>query len=183
MEYDDLKNLPVLDSVIRETLRMHPPIHSIIRKVISNMDVPGSLAAPSKDASYAIPKGHYLLSSPAVSQVDPKIWKNATDWEPTRWADEHGVAADEYDKYVNSAEDKVDYGFGMVSKGTESQYLPFGAGRHRCIGEQFAYVQIGTLIASFVREMEMKIDVVPGHNYRVCLSSLTTITVRLLCPF
>jgi sterol 14-demethylase len=30
--------------------------------------------------------------------------------------------------------EKIDYGFGMVSKGTESPYQPFGAGRHRCIG-------------------------------------------------
>jgi sterol 14-demethylase len=29
MEYEDLKSLPLLDSVIRETLRIHPPIHSI----------------------------------------------------------------------------------------------------------------------------------------------------------
>lgn len=100
------------------------------------MDVPGSLAAPSKDACYRIPKGHYVLSSPAVSQVDPTIWKNASTWEPGRWFDPDGVAADEYAKYTDAAGEKVDYGFGLVSKGTESQYLPFGAGRHRCIGEQ-----------------------------------------------
>ena len=45
----------------------------------------------------------------------------------------------------------VDYGYGMVSKGAASPYLPFGAGRHRCIGEQFAYVQLGTVLATMVR--------------------------------
>ncbi|KAG8944406.1 Lanosterol 14-alpha-demethylase [Tulasnella sp. 424] len=172
MTFEDMKDMPVLDSVIRETLRMHPPIHSIIRKVIAPMDVPGSLAAPSKDRSYQIPKGHYLLASPAVAQIDPKIWNQADTWEPGRWNDSSdGVAEEEYKKYVDSEGDKVDYGFGLVSKGTESQYLPFGAGRHRCIGEQFAYVQVGTIIASFVRRMEMKVDGrVPDHNYRTMIT-------------
>jgi len=30
LEYEDIKDMPILDSVIRETLRMHPPIHSIL---------------------------------------------------------------------------------------------------------------------------------------------------------
>ena len=30
IEYEDIRDLPVLDSVIRETLRVHPPIHSIL---------------------------------------------------------------------------------------------------------------------------------------------------------
>ena len=30
LTYEELKNLPMLDAVIRETLRVHPPIHSII---------------------------------------------------------------------------------------------------------------------------------------------------------
>jgi cytochrome P450 len=42
----------------------------------------------------------------------------------------------------------------MVSKGTNSPYLPFGAGRHRCIGEQFAYVQLGAILAALVRQFK-----------------------------
>jgi sterol 14-demethylase len=30
IEYEDLKNLPILDCVIRETLRIHPPLHSLL---------------------------------------------------------------------------------------------------------------------------------------------------------
>ena len=48
----------------------------------------------------------------------------------------------------------VDYGYGAVSKGTASPYLPFGAGRHRCIGEKFAYVNLGVIVATMVRNFK-----------------------------
>lgn len=136
MEYDELKDLPVMDSVIRETLRIHPPLHSIMRGVREDVVVPPSLSAPSEDGRYVIPKGHMVMSSAAVSQLDPMLWRNARDWDPSRWHDPEGVAAQAYKAYNDSEGAKVDFGFGLVSKGTESPYQPFGAGRHRCIGEQ-----------------------------------------------
>jgi sterol 14-demethylase len=30
MTYEELKTLPLMDSVIRESLRMHPPLHSLM---------------------------------------------------------------------------------------------------------------------------------------------------------
>ena len=51
-------------------------------------------------------------------------------------------------------EETEDYGYGLVSKGAASPYLPFGAGRHRCIGEQFAYVQLQTILATVVRDFK-----------------------------
>lgn len=132
MTYEAFRQLPVLDSVIRETLRLHPPIHSIMRYVSSDVPVPATLAAPSKDGTYVVPKGYYVLASAAVSQVDPRIWTNPMKWEPSRWSDPEGVAA----LKAEDGGEKIDYGFGAVSKGTESPYQPFGAGRHRCIGEQ-----------------------------------------------
>jgi sterol 14alpha-demethylase len=77
-----------------------------------------------------------------VSQVDPNVWRKASTWDPLRWSDDEGAAAAEYKKYTDADGEKVDYGFGAVSKGTESQYLPFGAGRHRCIGEQVRAVYL-----------------------------------------
>jgi sterol 14alpha-demethylase len=167
--YEELKSFPVLDSVIRETLRMHPPIHSIIRYVRADLVVPGTLAAPSKDSQYVVPKGHYVVACPAVSQVDNKLWFKAESWIPSRWTDPEGQAQQAFKQYVDEHGEKVDYGFGAVSKGTDSPYQPFGAGRHRCIGEQFAYLQLGTLLATVVRNIEMRIPGgVPPPNYHVC---------------
>jgi sterol 14alpha-demethylase len=140
MTYEEIRELPVLDSVIRETLRLHPPIHSIMRYVRDDVVVPPTLAAPGKDdSSYVVPKGHYVLAAPAVSQVDPLLWKDAEKWEPARWSDPEGVAQQANKAYVDENGEKIDYGFGLVSKGTESPYQPFGAGKHRCIGEQVSW--------------------------------------------
>ncbi|KAF9048601.1 lanosterol 14-alpha-demethylase [Panaeolus papilionaceus] len=170
MTYEELRELPILDSVIRETLRLHPPIHSIMRYVRDDVPVPATLAAPSKDGIYVVPKGHYVLASPAVSQVDPTVWKDATKWDPARWNDNEGVAAQAFKMYSDENGEKIDYGFGAVSKGTESPYQPFGAGRHRCIGEQFAYLQLGTLIATVIRNLELRIEKVPEHNYHTMIT-------------
>ena len=43
-----------------------------------------------------------------------------------------------------------------MTKGASSPYLPFGAGRHRCIGEAFAYVQLGTVTAMMVRRFKLR---------------------------
>nr|BAK20185.1 cytochrome P450 [Postia placenta] len=156
MTYDELKKLPILDAVIRETLRCHAPIHSIMRYIRDDLPVPQSLGAPSEDSVYVVPKGYTVLASPALSQMDPLIWKDANTWDTTRWLDAAGMAAQAKREYDEDT--KVDFGFGLVSKGTESPYLPFGAGRHRCIGEQFAIVQIGTIISTIVRKIEMRLE-------------------------
>ncbi|TBU32626.1 lanosterol 14-alpha-demethylase [Dichomitus squalens] len=156
MRYEDIRELKVLDAVVRETLRLHPPIHSIMRQAHTDIPVPATLAAPSEDVKYVVPKGDIVLASPLVSQVDPAVWDEPEKWEPLRWYDEKGVAA-QANKQYNEGE-KVDFGFGLVSKGTVSPYLPFGAGRHRCIGEQFAYLQISTIITALIRRMEFRIE-------------------------
>ena len=149
LQYDDLANLPLHAQVVKETLRMHAPIHSILRQVKQPLAIP--------DTRYTVPPTHILLSSPGVSASLPQYFGNPGTWDPHRWdaGSETAAklaAADE----VTAGEGTIDYGWGAVSKGTNSPYLPFGAGRHRCIGEQFAYVQLQTVLAAFVRALKLR---------------------------
>lgn len=166
LDYETQKtSVPLLDAVVKETLRLHPPVHSIMRYVKADLAVPATLAAPSSaraDASYVIPRGHYIMAAPGVSQVDPALWKSAESFDPHRWLDSATAAA-----MQDSGEEQADFGFGMISTGANSPYLPFGAGRHRCIGEQFAYLQIGVIIATFVRAFKWELETkFPDPDYQ-----------------
>lgn len=175
-------SVPLLDAVVKETLRLHPPLHSIMRYVKTDLAVPPTLASPTskREDGYVIPKGHYIMAAPGVSQVDPALWKSADEFDPHRWLDAATASA-----MQDAGDEKEDFGFGMISTGANSPYLPFGAGRHRCIGEQFAYLQIGVIIATFVRLFKWQLDTKfpdPDYQSMVVLpskdGSRITLTVR-----
>lgn len=165
LTYDDLQRLPLNAQVVKETLRIHAPIHSMMRKVKSPMPVEGT--------NYVIPTSHTLLASPGVTARVPEYFPNPGLWDPHRWDDDKAVKVED-----NEADEQIDYGYGMVSKGTNSPYLPFGAGRHRCIGEQFAYVQLGTIAATMVRLLRFKnmpgVEGVVGTDYSVSIVCVTS---------
>lgn len=141
LTYEDLAKLPLNQAIVKETLRLHTPIHSIMRAVTSPMPIPGT--------RFVVPPGRTLLAAPGVTSMVSEYFPNPNVWDPHRWdADAHVKVVSEKD------EEKEDYGYGLISKGASSPYLPFGAGRHRCIGEHFAYLQLGTITATFVREFK-----------------------------
>jgi sterol 14-demethylase len=150
LTYETLQKLPLNAQVVKETLRIHAPIHSVMRKVKSPMPI--TVSSPTSTKSYVIPTTHNLLSAPGVTSRQSEYFPEPMLWEPHRWDDGHPLAFTEKDV----KEEMFDYGYGMVSKGAASPYLPFGAGRHRCIGEQFAYVQLGTVLATMTRLLKVR---------------------------
>ncbi|KAL1304989.1 hypothetical protein AAFC00_003893 [Neodothiora populina] len=170
LTFEDLSRLPLHAQTVKETLRMHSPIHSIMRAVKSPMPVEGT--------PYVIPTDHVLLAAPGVTSKSTEYFPEPALWEPHRWDASTAKTADD-DRYAKlkpkiaasalDEDEKTDYGYGMVSKGASSPYLPFGAGRHRCIGEQFAYVQLQTILATMVRTFKFRnlegVEGVVGTDY------------------
>lgn len=154
LQYSDLDKLPLLHNVVKETLRLHGSIHSILRKVKNVIPVTGT--------PYVVGTDKVLLSSPMVTAMSDEFFVDAKNWNPHRW--------DELGKEEAETEEVVDYGYGATTTGTKSPYLPFGAGRHRCIGEKFAYLNLGVIVAVIIRNyklstMDGRVDVVPPTDH------------------
>ena len=98
-----------------------------MRYIREDLAVPSSLAgsAQNKDRTYVIPKGYYVLASPGYSQRDPAFWERPEQFDPSRWMTSAGES-----KKDEEGETKEDFGFGTISTGASSPYLPFGAGRY-----------------------------------------------------
>jgi sterol 14alpha-demethylase len=159
LTWENLQKLTFNGQIIKETLRLHSPIHSIMRQVKTQMPVP--------DTDWIIPPTHTLLASPGVPARSKEFFPSPAEWDPHRWD-----KVESPEKADNELP-KVDYGFGLVSKAVSSPYLPFGAGRHRCVGEQYAYAQLGAIIATIVRllkweQVDPKVPI-PATDYSVRL--------------
>jgi cytochrome P450 len=77
-EVDSMYKSPLLDQVIKESLRLYPPIHIGNRRVAEAMEF--------EDGS--IPGGERMFYSIYLTHRDPTIWKDAEDFCPERFA--HG---------------------------------------------------------------------------------------------
>ncbi|KAI7897729.1 lanosterol 14-alpha demethylase [Cokeromyces recurvatus] len=157
LTFENLKELTLLENCVRETLRLHPPIFQMMRKVVADK-------VTFEKTGHDIPKGHYLCAVPGVTQIDPTYYHHPLTFNPMRWVDQDDPV------YTLEAGDDahMDYGFGVVGVSSKNPFLPFGAGRHRCIGEQFGYLQIKTLIATMIRLFDFELEEgkgVPKSDY------------------
>lgn len=134
--YSALVKMDLLHSAMKETLRMHPPLIFLMRKVLEPR-----LALHGK---FLIPENDYIVVSPSVSGMLPEIYAQPNKWDPDRFLPPR-------------EEDKV----------APYSFLGFGAGRHGCMGEGFAYVQVKTIWSVLMRTFEMEAvdEAMPEPNF------------------
>ncbi len=74
-DVEDLPRLELLDRVIRETLRLYPPVHFIDRRPLVDVDLNGT----------PVRAGTYLLLCPLLTQRDPRYFEAPVEFRPERW--------------------------------------------------------------------------------------------------
>lgn len=75
-EVDSMEKSPLLDQVIKESMRLYPPIHIGNRRVAEEMEFHEG----------AIPAGERMFYSIYLTHRDPTIWQNADEFCPERFS-------------------------------------------------------------------------------------------------
>ncbi|KAL7118582.1 hypothetical protein ACP275_02G011900 [Erythranthe tilingii] len=130
VNYDVLSEMETLYRCIKETLRLHPPLIMLLRSSHSDFSV-----KTKEGMEYDIPKGHIVATSPAFANRLPHIYKDPDVYDPDRFS-------------PGRDEDKAAGAF---------SYISFGGGRHGCLGEPFAYLQIKAIWSHLLRNFEMEL--------------------------
>ncbi|XVF55625.1 hypothetical protein PTKIN_Ptkin06aG0051400 [Pterospermum kingtungense] len=123
LEEKDIEKLPYLKAVIKETLRLHPPLPFL---------VPHMAMDSCKMLGYHIPKETQILVNVWAIGRDPKTWENPLEFKPERFLEPNM---------------KVDY------KGHHFEFIPFGSGRRICpavpLAARVLPMALGSLLHSF----------------------------------
>jgi cytochrome P450 len=119
---EDLPRLPYLQAVVRETLRLYPPLWMTGRRALEQCEIAG----------HQIPAGAVLLTSPWAVQRRPHLFPDPEAFRPERWLDLPEVLP-------------------------RFSYFPFGGGPRGCIGQGFALMEMGLILATITRRFRLEL--------------------------
>ena len=121
----DLKNLPYLQAIVKETLRLYPAAPLL---------VPHESIEDCTVAGYHIPKGTRLIVNVQKLQRDPLVWEDPFEFRPERFL---------------TSQKNFDV------RGQNPQLIPFGNGRRMCPAISFALQIIYLTLSNFLHGFEI----------------------------
>jgi sterol 14alpha-demethylase len=132
VSFQALREIPQLESSIKEALRLHPPLILLLRVAQQEIEIGGHRIAP----------GTMVGATPRVSNRIAEDFPSPESFDPGRYVDPR-------------QED-------LTNRWT---WIPFGAGRHRCVGNAFAMMQLKAIFSVILRDYEFEM-VQPSESYR-----------------
>ncbi|KAF9042273.1 cytochrome P450 [Panaeolus papilionaceus] len=150
--YDALSELPWLDAVVKETLRLYPPVPFVRRTAIRDTVLPYSRTEADgavKPATIRVPKGTTLFVSILGCNRLEAVWgPDAKQWKPERWLDPSRGAENPNVKYTPPMGD------GLRPPGIYHNMLSFLGGGRSCVGYRFALIEMKVLLATLLAKFE-----------------------------
>ncbi|KAH9919294.1 cytochrome P450 [Fomitopsis serialis] len=138
LSYEELNKLPILDSVCRETLRLHPPATFIFRVATKDTVLPLfkpiTLTDGRQISEIPIAKGSEILLEFLGCNISQSLWgEDSLEWKPERWLSEISTKV---------ADARV--------PGVYSHLMTFAGGKRACIGFKFAEMEMKTVLSVLV---------------------------------
>jgi cytochrome P450 len=125
VDESDLPQLPYLQAIIKETLRLHCPLPLLTRKASEDCTIDG----------HFVPAGTPVLLNYWAVGRDPEYWKDSLEFNPERFSDDNKG-------------NEIDF------RGQHFQLLPFGTGRRMCPGATLGLLVVTTGFAALVQCFE-----------------------------
>ncbi|CCL99518.1 uncharacterized protein FIBRA_01536 [Fibroporia radiculosa] len=138
LSYDELDQLPLLDSVCRETLRLYPPVRTLTRNANQDTVLPLSEPVVGIDGSLVqeipVPKGTTVMIGILGCNTRKAVWgEDADEWKPERWLSPLP---------------------GTVTKttipGVYSNLMTFIGGKRACIGFKFSEMEMKVVLSGLL---------------------------------
>ena len=129
---ESLRGLILLEGFIRESLRLHPPLNAITRRVMENFEY----------KQFTITTGKNIMICPYVSHKLEDSFP-----EPHLFNPERPIPKDNFSE------------------------IAFGGGKHKCIGNGFAILQVKTILATLLRQYTFNLSESP-ENYGEAMPAL-----------
>ncbi|XP_075644400.1 cytochrome P450 705A22-like [Castanea sativa] len=137
VDESNVENLPYLQAVVKETLRLYPPLPVTTRKCRQNCEIGG----------FEIPQETVVLINLYVIMRDPELWDNPNEFQPER--------------FLVSSEKQES----MKYKHNETfSFLPFGAGRRACPGSKLGLSMVHMAVATMVQCFNWEVVGDGGEN-------------------
>ncbi|KAJ3973500.1 cytochrome P450 [Lentinula raphanica] len=142
LTYDELVELPYLDAVCRETLRLYTPVPRLLRKSVADTIIPLSKPVRGMDGNEVteifVPKSTTVVISILNSNRDPELWgTDALEWKPERW--------------LAPLPESI-----LKTKipGIYSHLMTFSGGSRACIGFKFSQLEMKVVIAMLIENFK-----------------------------
>ncbi|KAH9623137.1 hypothetical protein KSS87_006467 [Heliosperma pusillum] len=133
IQESDISNLPYIQAVIKETLRLHPPAPILVpHRAQTDVELCGH---------YFVPKGTEVWVNVWSMGRDPTLWKYPKLFLPERFIEGN-----------NNNNNEIDL------KHQDFRFIPFGAGRRMCPGMSLAYRMMHLMLANLIYSFNWKYE-------------------------